>query len=141
MQSWLLWWGVLSGCARQLDDHASVCVGPDSQGAPDDPVVVLEADLPVTFAARAFGGCHMADFRVECEALLDRDTIVVSTWTSWVRTEPLALACESILLIAESSCATPPLAAGSYTVRYADQELGLVVPGTQTGACITPSRD
>lgn len=100
-----------------------------------DSAQALEAGDRLTLYATGYGGCHMRDLEVSCEATVDGDLIDITTETSWVRTEWFAVGCEEILLLTEATCETPPLDAGTYTVRYVDSESTLNVPG-EIGGCL-----
>ncbi len=121
-------WGValfcLAGCGRSQQDTASVCVAYDDDGY-------------WALLAQARAGCHTEDLTVVCEAEVDGDEIVVSTETTWRRTEPLALACESALYLADTECSLPDLPDGDYVVHYAGQKLSLSLPAPDEG-CIQP---
>ncbi len=122
-----------AGCGgpREAIDAAQVCVGGADTGL--GPVELADGDeLVVTATASA--GCHTADLAVSCEVALEGPgALVVTTETTWVRTEPLAVNCESILFLATATCASPALPAGSYTLSYAGAELAFAVPGTAVG--------
>ena len=128
---WLVLLALGCGGPRSSVDTAQVCLsGEDTGGAP----LSLVAGDAVELTATAGGGCHMADFDVSCEVVLeDPSTLVVTTETTWVRTEPLALGCELIALIARATCNSPPLPEGSYTIRYGEGSLSFEVPGEVAG--------
>lgn len=119
------------GCRRFSDDSADVCFT-DTFNGDEDPVFVDAGD-PIRLFVTGFGGCHMKDLEVTCDIELDGDTLVVETQTTWIRTEWFAVGCESILLTTETTCDTPALDTGSYTLAYADDERAIEVPGEVEG--------
>ncbi len=121
---------LLSGCGRSEQDMATVCLSGTGGYADTGVAVELEEDQPVTFFVTSTGGCHTDELAVTCIATVKGDQIEVTTETTWVRTEPLAMSCESILLIVNGECSTPPLQAGNYTVTYDGKATDLAIPGT-----------
>lgn len=129
------WWvgvGVGWGCGgpRIAVDEARVCVG---EVDPGGPVVLADGDV-LGFTATATGGCHTADLAVTCEVVLEAPGVLaVTTTETWIETEPLALSCESVLVVAVATCVSPPLPAGSYTVHAGAAPVPFEVPGTLDG--------
>ena len=100
----------------------------------------IEAGQPLTVFAEVIKGCHTEDLELFCTATVEGDTIVVTTETTWRRTEPLAMSCEAIAYVAQTSCETDvALEEGTYAVVYADQILDVVVPSSGDAYdCLVP---
>ena len=128
---WMLVAAVGCGGPQSAVDTANVCIGEVATG--ETQAVDVEDGQVLALTASASGGCHTEDLVGTCEVALDGSTLVVTTETSWVETEPLAMGCESILRMTQATCETPPLPAGTYTIAYAGDELAFDVPGEVEG--------
>lgn len=131
------------GCGRSTEDGAELCIVPneDSETWGDEPVEVAAAagDTLLLRAVATFG-CHSTDHAVDCVVTEESPGVfVVTTETTWTRTEPLAMSCESILFAVAGFCETPPLPDGPVVLKYAGNELPLDVPGVATG-CLAGNR-
>ena len=128
------------GCANRVEvDVAEVCLSErDTLGSVE--VSQIEVGQPLTVFAEVIKGCHTEDLELFCTATVEGDTIVVTTETTWRRTEPLAMSCEAIAYVAQTSCQTDvALEEGTYAVVYADQILDVVVPSSGDAYdCLVP---
>lgn len=129
---WLLVAAVGCGGPRGSVDTAVVCVGAEVDGTSVGAVEVTDGQTLLLNVSAGLG-CHTEDAEVRCDVDLQGSTLVVTTETTWVETEPLAMSCEAILRTTQASCETPPLPAGTYTIAYADDELAFEVPGEVEG--------
>lgn len=116
------------GGERSEVDTAQVCFGPSET----EPAVTAEGE-PLVLYVMGSAGCHTDDLAVSCSVTMDGDTLTVHTETSWVKTEPLAMSCESMLYMTSETCESPPLTAGTWIVRYGDEEKVIEVPSSIEG--------
>lgn len=72
-----------------------------------------------------------------CTAVVEGNVIQVETRAQWQGPPSTGAACTTDCGLLTASCATPPLAAGEYTIRSGDHEVAITVPSEVNRASCT----
>ena len=118
----------VSACSTVAQDATEVCIGGSAGNE-----VVLDADAALQVISTVSYGCNEVQGHM-CSAEVNGDVIEVTTEVGF-QNRP-RLACESILRFSMTTCETPRLDEGSYTVRYAGQEATLDLPSSGLVQCM-----
>ena len=101
----------------------------------DEGLVCLAEDGDAVVASVQFEdclGCGARDVVTSCSLELDGDTLILVSDGSYVYEEPdgdCTMSCRPFV----AECASPPIAAGSFTVQHGDQTFTIEVPGDVEG--------
>jgi len=134
-----LLWG---GCSEEvvLDNAGTACLstsGDWPEGGQD-----FVADQPLTVVVR-FDDCLSSSCdtnrQANCEISMTGDRIVVTSTASYTDEGGAGSSCTTDCVVFETSCETPALAEGDYTLVYGDEELAFHV-GSPTGNYCVPPR-
>jgi hypothetical protein len=131
-----------AGCADEvvLDDTGVACL--TSTAGWSDEYQTFAADAPAYVTVRldtCLSSTCTYNYAASCEVEVTGDRIVISAHGTYTDESGAGRSCSEVCLTLDAACETPPLAEGSYTVVYGDEEIPLSIPSV-TGAYCAPQR-
>jgi hypothetical protein len=140
--AWLAAALLATGCADEvvLEDSGLACL--TSTAGWSEAYQTFQADAPAYVTVRldsCLSSTCTSDYQASCEAVVTGDSIVISAHGSYADESGAGSSCSQVCLTLDAACETPPLAEGSYTVVYGEEEISLDVPSV-TGAYCVPQR-
>jgi hypothetical protein len=133
----------LVGCGdtvHQVAGPGVACVYPFAPPIEEEPTAPVDYPQDASVVVRVrWNDCMSSscsdNLRATCTVSLDASTLVVDSRAEWDE-DPPGAACTADCMFPHADCASAPLAAGAYTLKYAQDAGTLEIPSTVPPPCV-----